>query len=40
VAELNRRLVAALVPVYAIEPERVSLEERFLELTSRLEDVR
>ena len=40
VAELNRRLVAALLPVYAIEPERISLEERFLELTSRLEEAR
>jgi ABC-2 type transport system ATP-binding protein len=38
VAELNRRLVGAAVPVYAIEPERVSLEARFLEMTSRLED--
>ena len=38
VAELNRQLVGAAVAVYAIEPERVSLEDRFLELTSRLED--
>jgi ABC-2 type transport system ATP-binding protein len=38
VAELNRRLVGASVPVYSIEPERVSLEQRFLEMTSRLED--
>ena len=38
VAELNRQLVGAGVAVFAIEPERVSLEERFLELTSRLED--
>jgi ABC-2 type transport system ATP-binding protein len=38
VAELNRQLVAAMLPVYAIEPERISLEERFLELTSRLEE--
>jgi len=38
VAEVNRRLVDAAVSVYAIEPERVSLEERFLELTSRLEE--
>jgi len=38
VAELNRQLVGAAVSVYSIEPERVSLEERFLELTSRLED--
>jgi ABC-2 type transport system ATP-binding protein len=39
VAEMNRRLVGASVPVYSIEPERVSLEERFLEMTSRLEEV-
>jgi ABC-2 type transport system ATP-binding protein len=38
VAELNRRLVGASVPVYSIEPERVSLEARFLEMTSRLEE--
>jgi ABC-2 type transport system ATP-binding protein len=38
VAEVNRRLVGASVPVYSIEPERVSLEARFLEMTSRLED--
>ncbi|HEY1331596.1 MAG TPA: ABC transporter ATP-binding protein [Actinomycetota bacterium] len=37
-AEVVRRLVHAGVAVYSIEPERVSLEERFLELTSRLED--
>jgi len=37
-AEVNRQLVAAAVAVYSIEPERVSLEERFLELTSRLEE--
>jgi ABC-2 type transport system ATP-binding protein len=36
VADLNRRLVAAGVAVYAIAAERVSLEERFLEMTSRL----
>jgi ABC-2 type transport system ATP-binding protein len=40
VAELNRRLVGASVPVFSIEPERVSLEQRFLEMTSRLEDVK
>jgi ABC-2 type transport system ATP-binding protein len=39
VAEVNRRLVGASVPVYAIEPERVSLEHVFLEMTSRLEEV-
>jgi ABC-2 type transport system ATP-binding protein len=38
VAEMNRRLVEASVPVYGIEAERVSLEERFLEMTSRLEE--
>ena len=38
IAEVNRRLVAAAVAVFSIEPERVSLEERFLELTSRLEE--
>jgi hypothetical protein len=37
VADLNRRLVAAGVAVYAIAAERVSLEERFLEMTSRLD---
>jgi len=36
-ADLNRRLVAAGVAVYAIAAERVSLEERFLEMTSRLD---
>jgi ABC-2 type transport system ATP-binding protein len=37
VAELIRRLVAAGIPIHAVEPRRVSLEERFLEVTSRLE---
>ena len=37
VAEVNRRLVEGGVSVYAIEPERVSLEARFLEMTTRLE---
>ncbi len=36
VANLNRRLVEAGISVYAIETERVSLEKRFLEMTSRL----
>ncbi len=36
VANLNRRLVEAGISVYAIEAERVSLEKRFLEMTSRL----
>jgi ABC-2 type transport system ATP-binding protein len=38
VADLNRRLVAAGVAVYSIAAERVSLEERFLEMTSRLDE--
>jgi ABC-2 type transport system ATP-binding protein len=38
VPELNRRLVEAGVPVRRLEPVRASLEERFLEITSRLED--
>jgi ABC-2 type transport system ATP-binding protein len=37
IAALNRRLVEAGVDVYRLEPERVSLERRFLEITSRLE---
>jgi ABC-2 type transport system ATP-binding protein len=37
VGDLNRRLVAAGVAVYGIAAERVSLEERFLEMTSRLD---
>jgi hypothetical protein len=36
-ADLNRRLVQAGVAVCGIELRRASLEERFLELTSRLE---
>jgi ABC-2 type transport system ATP-binding protein len=35
-AEVNRSLVEAGVSVHRLEPERISLEERFLELTSRL----
>jgi ABC-2 type transport system ATP-binding protein len=35
-ADLNKRLVEAGVAVYRLEPARVSLEERFLEITSRL----
>jgi hypothetical protein len=35
-ADLNRRLVESGVAVYRLEPARVSLEERFLEITSRL----
>ena len=37
IAAVNRRLVEAGVDVYRLEPERVSLERRFLEITSRLE---
>jgi ABC-2 type transport system ATP-binding protein len=37
VAAINRRLVEAGFDVYRLEPERVSLERRFLEITSRLE---
>jgi ABC-2 type transport system ATP-binding protein len=36
-ANLNRRLVEAGVAVYGIELTRASLEERFLEITSRVE---
>jgi len=35
-ADLNKRLVESGVAVYRLEPARVSLEERFLEITSRL----
>ena len=37
VATINRRLVEAGLDVYRLEPERVTLERRFLEITSRLE---
>ena len=36
VAAINRRLVEAGIAVHRLEPARVSLEERFLEITSRL----
>jgi ABC-2 type transport system ATP-binding protein len=36
VADINRRLVTAGIAVHRLEPARVSLEERFLEITSRL----
>jgi ABC-2 type transport system ATP-binding protein len=36
VSRINRRLVESGVAVFAIETERVSLEKRFLEVTSRL----
>jgi ABC-2 type transport system ATP-binding protein len=38
IAEINRRLVEAGIPVYRLEPEHASLEQRFLEITSRLEE--
>jgi ABC-2 type transport system ATP-binding protein len=38
VADLNRRLVTAGVGVHRLELSRASLEERFLEITSRLEE--
>ena len=37
-AEINRRLVAAGVAVHRLELSQASLEERFLELTTRLEE--
>jgi ABC-2 type transport system ATP-binding protein len=36
-AAINRQLVEAGIDVHRLEPERVSLEKRFLEITSRLE---
>jgi len=39
IADINRRLVEADIPVYRLEPEHASLEQRFLEITSRLEEV-
>jgi len=36
-ASINRRLVEAGLEVHRLEPERVSLERRFLDITSRLE---
>jgi ABC-2 type transport system ATP-binding protein len=38
VAELNRRLVEAGVAVRRLEPVQASLEQRFLEITSRFEE--
>jgi len=35
-ADINRFLVEAGLAVHRLEPERASLEERFLEITSRL----
>jgi len=37
IADLNRRLVAGGISVYALETEGLSLEKRFLEVTSRME---
>jgi ABC-2 type transport system ATP-binding protein len=37
-AEINRTLVTAGLAVRRLEPSRASLEERFLEITSRLEE--
>jgi ABC-2 type transport system ATP-binding protein len=37
-AEINRQLVAANVAVHRLEPSRVSLEQVFLDITSRLGD--
>jgi ABC-2 type transport system ATP-binding protein len=36
VADINRRLVTAGIAVHRLEPARASLEQRFLEITSRL----
>jgi ABC-2 type transport system ATP-binding protein len=38
IADINRRLVEACIPVYRLEPEHASLERRFLEIPSRLEE--
>jgi ABC-2 type transport system ATP-binding protein len=38
-AAVNRKLVEAGIDVHRLEPERVSLERRFLDITSRLESV-
>jgi ABC-2 type transport system ATP-binding protein len=38
-SEINRLLVGAGVAVHRLEPEQASLEQAFLEITSRLEDV-
>jgi len=37
-AEINRLLVASGIAVHRLEPEQASLEQAFLEITSRLED--
>jgi len=38
VPDLNRRLVEAGINVLRLEPQQASLEQRFLEITTRLED--
>jgi ABC-2 type transport system ATP-binding protein len=38
VADLNRRLVEAGIAVRRLEPAQASLEQRFLEITSRFEE--
>src|SRR5438309_1808020 len=38
VADLNRRLVQAGISVRRLDPAQASLEQRFLEVTTRLED--
>ena len=38
VADLNRRLVEANLNVTRLEPAHASLEQRFLEVTTRLEN--
>jgi hypothetical protein len=38
VPDLNRRLVDAGLDVLRLEPARASLEDRFLEITTRLEN--
>ena len=38
VPELNRRLVEAGIAVRRLEPVQASLEQRFLEITSRFEE--
>jgi len=37
-AAINRLLVEAGLDVFRLEPERATLERRFLEITSRLEE--
>ena len=37
-ADINRRLVEAGIAIHRLEPSRASLEQRFLEITSRMEE--